>query len=158
MDTAVVPYERNKRSIQQLKNPQYKASTSQHAPEVVPRPPAVGAAPSSDGRVFSDLASSCMVYAAFVAAAISMASLLAQSDTRSNHLGNSESGPWTTRPCFVDAFYCLTRCLFQQASRNRMFISVNNVLFSFRLPESKKKKINPTQPNNPTYPIYVTIS
>ena len=36
------------------------------APEMVPRPAAVGEAPSPDGRVLSDLASSCLAYGAVV--------------------------------------------------------------------------------------------
>ena len=93
------------------KTKKYKTSTSRHAPEMVPRPAAVGAAPSPDGRVLSDLASSCIAYAAFVAAIDTVVSLRAQSDTRSSHRGNSDSGHWTTPPCFVllDAFYCLTQ-------------------------------------------------
>ena len=37
------------------------------APKMVPRPAAVGEAPSPDGRVLSDLASSCLAYGAVVA-------------------------------------------------------------------------------------------
>ena len=37
------------------------------APEVVRRPAAVGEAPSADGRVLFDLASSCLAYGAVVA-------------------------------------------------------------------------------------------
>ena len=37
------------------------------APEMVPRPAAVGEAPSPDGCVLSDLASTCLAYEAVVA-------------------------------------------------------------------------------------------
>lgn len=57
---------------------------------MVPGPAVVGVAPSPDGRVLSGLSSSCYVYGGFPAGVDSIASLLAQSDTR----------VWTTRPCF----------------------------------------------------------
>ena len=45
------------------------------APEMVPRPAAVGEAPSPDGRVLSDLASSCLAYGTVVALRSSAGSL-----------------------------------------------------------------------------------
>ena len=44
-------------------------------PEIVPRPAAVGEAPSPDGRVLSDLASSCLAYGTVVALRSSAGSL-----------------------------------------------------------------------------------
>ena len=54
---------------------------------------AVGEAPSPDGRVLSDLASSCLAYAAVVAlrsSACCLAHIIGQSDTRTSHVKSSE--------------------------------------------------------------------
>ena len=51
-----------------IKNISRTVNTSQLAPKMVPaRPAAVGEAPSPDGRVLSDLGSSCLAYGAVVA-------------------------------------------------------------------------------------------
>ena len=52
-----------------VQNQEYNTNfyTSQRAPEMVPRPAGVGEAPSPDGRVLSDVASSCQAYGAVVA-------------------------------------------------------------------------------------------
>ena len=51
------------------------------APEMVPCPAAVGEEPSHDGRVLSDLASSCLAYGAIVAlrSSVCVVSLIGQS-------------------------------------------------------------------------------
>ena len=55
---------------------------------MVRRPSAVGEAPSPDGRVLSDLGSSCLAHGVVVA--LHVVSLIGQSDTRTIHLVKSE--------------------------------------------------------------------
>ena len=77
------------------------------APEMVPRPAAVGEAPiSPDGRVLSDLVSSCLAYGAFVAlrsSACVVSLILVAQSVIARVISSNQSGLWTARPCFVGA-------------------------------------------------------
>ena len=53
--------------LHESRAPEKMVPTRPAAPEMVLRPAAVGEAPSPDGRVLSDLASSCLAYGAVVA-------------------------------------------------------------------------------------------
>ena len=96
------------------------------APEMVPRPAAVGEASSPDERVFSDLASSCLAYGTVVALR-SSACGLGHSSVGYPYIrviSSNQSGLWTARPCFVDAAFCYLLNGLQQSSRIFFFVPI----------------------------------
>ena len=98
------------------------------APEMVPRPAAVGEAPiSPDGRVLSDLVSSCLAYGAFVAlrsSACVVSLILVAQSVIARVISSNQSGLWTARPCFVDAAFCYLLNGLQQSSRIFFFVPI----------------------------------